>query len=55
MIIVVENREPYYFVIIYKCKEVMLSIFLIRCWLQLWTSDERSSYYKVYGVFLKVF
>ncbi len=27
-IIVVENREPYYFIIIiYKCKEVRLSLF----------------------------
>ncbi len=45
-IIVVENREPYYFIIICKCKEVpssgqMLASTLIR--------DERSIYYKVYG------
>ncbi len=26
-IIVVENREPYYFIIICKCKEVPLSLF----------------------------
>ncbi len=26
-IIVAENREPYYFIIIYKCKEVPLSLF----------------------------
>ncbi len=26
-IIVVENREPYYFIVIYKCKEVPLSPF----------------------------
>ncbi len=26
-IIVVENREPYYFIIIYKCKEVPLCLF----------------------------
>ncbi len=26
-IIVVENREPYYFIIICKCKEVPLSVF----------------------------
>ncbi len=27
IIIVVENREPYYFIIICKCKEVPLSVF----------------------------
>ncbi len=26
-IIVEENKEPYYFIIIYKCKEVPLSLF----------------------------
>ncbi len=26
-IIVVKNREPYYFIIIYRCKEVLLSLF----------------------------
>ncbi len=26
-IIVVENREPHYFIIICKCKEVLLSLF----------------------------
>ncbi len=48
-IIVVENRESYYFIIICKYKEVPLSLFLMKCWLQLLTTDERSSYYKVYA------
>ncbi len=26
-IIVVKNKEPYYFIIIYKCKEVLLYLF----------------------------
>ncbi len=48
-IIIVENREHYYFIIICKCKEVCYPYFLIRCWLQLLTTDEQSSYYKVYA------
>ncbi len=53
-IIVVENREAYYFIIICKCKEVLLSLFfLIRCWLQLLTTNEQSSYYEVYAENLK--
>ncbi len=49
--IIVENREPYYFIIICQFKEVPLSLyFLIRCWLQLLTTDEWSSYYKVHGL-----
>ncbi len=48
-IIVIENREPYHFTIICKCKEVPCPYFLIRCWLQLLTTDERSSYYKIYA------
>ncbi len=51
-IIVVENAESYCFIIIFKCKQVPLSLcypyFLIKCWLQLLTTDERSSYYQVY-------
>ncbi len=27
IIIVVENREPYYFIVVCKCKEVPLSLF----------------------------
>ncbi len=49
-IIVVGNREPYYFIIIYvNVKKSHYPYFLIRCWLQLLTTNERSSYYKVYG------
>ncbi len=39
------KRELYYFIIICKCKEVFYTFFLIRCWLQLLTTDEWSSYY----------
>ncbi len=46
--IVVENREPYRFIILFKCKRVPFPCFLIRRWLQLLTTDERSTYYKVY-------
>ncbi len=48
-IIVVENREPYYFIIIiYKCKEVSLSLFSYQTLASTFGSDEWSSYYKVY-------
>ncbi len=48
-IIVVENREPYYFIIIHKCfKEVPLSLFSHQILATTFDSDERSSYYKVY-------
>ncbi len=45
-IIVIENRGSYYFIIIYV-KQFRYPYFLIRCWLQLLTTDEWSSYYKV--------
>ncbi len=48
-IIVVENRESYYFIIFCKCKEVPLSLFSYQIWLQLLTTDKQSSYYKVHG------
>ncbi len=53
-IIVVENREPYYLIIIYKCKEVPLCQFSYQMLVSTFDSDERFSYYKVYG-FLKFF
>ncbi len=43
-IIVVENREPYYFIIICKCKEVSLSLFSYQMLASTLTTDERSSY-----------
>ncbi len=46
IIIVVENREPYYFIIICKCKVVPCPYFLIRCWFQLLTTNEQSSFYE---------
>ncbi len=49
-IIVVENREPYYFIIIYACKEVPLSLFSYHMLASTFDSDERSSHYKVYAV-----
>ncbi len=47
-IIVVENRESYYFIIIYKCKEVSLSLFSYQMLASTFDSNEWSSYYKVY-------
>ncbi len=49
-IIVVENREHYYFIIIYKCKEVPLSLFSYQILASTFDSDEQFSYYKVYEV-----
>ncbi len=49
-IIVEENREPYYFIIIYKCKEVPLSLFSYQMLASTFDSDERSGYYKVYAL-----
>ncbi len=46
--IVLENREPYYFIIISKCKEVPLSLFSYQMLASTLTTDERSIYYKVY-------
>ncbi len=48
-IIVVKNRESYYFIIICKCKEVLLSLFSYQMLASSPTRDERSIYYKVYG------
>ncbi len=48
-LIVIENREPYYFIIICKCKEVPLSLFSYQMLASTLTMDERSIYYKVYG------
>ncbi len=48
-IIVVENREPYYFFIIYKYKKVPLSLFSYQMLVSTFDYDERSIYYKVYG------
>ncbi len=49
-IIVVKNGEHYYFIIIYKCKEVPLSLFSSHMLASTFDSDERSSYYKVYAL-----
>ncbi len=48
-IIVVENRKPYYFIIICKCKEVPLSLFSYQMLASTLTMDEGSIYYKVYN------
>ncbi len=48
-IIRIENREPYYFIIIYKRKEVRLSVFSYQMLASTFDSDERSSNYEVYG------
>ncbi len=47
-IIVVENREPYYFLIICNCKDVPLSLFFYQILASTLTRDEWSVYYKVY-------
>ncbi len=49
-IIVVENRDLYYFIIICKCKEVPLSLFSYQMLTSTLTTDERSIYYKVYDM-----
>ncbi len=51
IIIVVESGEPCYFIIIYKCTEVPLSLFSYQMLASTFDSDERSSYYKVYGFY----
>ncbi len=50
-IIVVENREPYYFILLLfvNVRKSQYPYFLIRYGLQ-HTTDERSIYYKVYGL-----
>ncbi len=45
-IIVVKNRKPYYFIIIYKCKEVPLSLFSYQMLASTFDSSKRSSCYK---------
>ncbi len=52
IIIVVENGEPYYFIIICKCKEVPLSLFSYQMLASTLTTDERSIYYNVYALVL---
>ncbi len=47
-IFVVENREPYYFIIICKCKEVPLSLFSYQMLDSTLTTNEWSVYYKIY-------
>ncbi len=47
-IIVVENREPYYFITVCNCKQGPLSLFSYQMLASILTMDERSSYYKVY-------
>ncbi len=51
-IIVVENREPYYFVTIFKCKPGPLCLFSYQMLASILTIDERSSYYKIYDLTL---
>ncbi len=50
IIIVVQNRDPCYFIIIYKCTEVPLSLLSYQMLASTFDSDERPSYYKVYEV-----
>ncbi len=53
-IIILKNREPYYFIIIYKCKKVTLPLFSYQMLASTFDSDERSSYYKVCVVALSL-
>ncbi len=53
-IIVVENREPYYFIIICKFKEVRLSLFSYQMLASTFDYRWASSYYKVCGETVKV-
>ncbi len=48
-ITVVENRKPYYFITICKCKQGRLSLFSYQMLASVLTMDEWSSYYKVYA------
>ncbi len=52
-IIVVENREPYYFIIVCKYKEVPLFLFSYQMLAPTLTGDERSIYYKVYAQIIR--
>ncbi len=45
-ILAVENREPYYFIIICKCKEGSLRLFSYHMLASTLTMDEQSIYYK---------
>ncbi len=45
---VLENREPYYFITICRCKQGPLSLFSYQMLASILTIDKRSSYYKVY-------
>ncbi len=49
-IIVVENREPYYFIIICECKRVPLYLFSYHMLASTLTMDWQSIYYKVYNI-----
>ncbi len=48
-IIVVENREPYYFIAICKRKYGPLSLLSYQMLASILIMDEQSSYYKVYA------
>ncbi len=48
-IIVVENREPYYFIINYKCGKGPLSLFFNQMLPSTLTRDEQYIYYNVYA------
>ncbi len=49
IIIVVKNRENYCFIIIFKCKQVPLSLFSDQKLASTFGYEERSRYYKVYA------
>ncbi len=53
-IIVVENRELYYFIIICKCKQIQLCLFSYQMLASTQTLDEWSINYKVYGQATKI-
>ncbi len=46
--IVIENREPHYFIIIFKYEGVLLFLFSYQMLASIFDSRKRSSYYKVY-------
>ncbi len=48
-IVVLKNREPYYFITIYKCKQGPLFLFFYQMLASILTMDEWSNYYKVCG------
>ncbi len=51
-IIAVQNRGPYYFIIICRCKEVLLSLFSYQMLASTLTVDEQSIYHKVYEIYI---